>query len=91
MPRAHSDSHINNYHVWKSSTLLSDRGGVSVTEVAKENAPEHALRPVPYLLLCSQLTREQSWTLKNKSIICYLNIYWVVQFIHLPLEMKSLC
>ncbi|XP_010212102.1 PREDICTED: ragulator complex protein LAMTOR3 [Tinamus guttatus] len=66
--------------------VVSDRDGVPVIKVANDNAPEHALRPG--FLSTFALATDQGSKLglsKNKSIICYYNMYQVVQFNRLPL------
>ncbi|XP_037658512.1 ragulator complex protein LAMTOR3-like [Choloepus didactylus] len=59
--------------------VVSDRDGVTVTKVANDNAPEHALRPC--FLSSFALATDQGSKLglsKNESIICYYNTYQVV-------------
>uniref|UniRef100_A0A674C698 Late endosomal/lysosomal adaptor, MAPK and MTOR activator 3 n=1 Tax=Salmo trutta TaxID=8032 RepID=A0A674C698_SALTR len=66
--------------------IVTDRDGVPVIKVAKDNAPEYALRPG--FLSTFALATDQGSKLrlsKNKSIICYYNTYQIVQFNRLPL------
>uniref|UniRef100_A0A4W5PHK0 Late endosomal/lysosomal adaptor, MAPK and MTOR activator 3 n=1 Tax=Hucho hucho TaxID=62062 RepID=A0A4W5PHK0_9TELE len=65
--------------------VVTDRDGVPVIKVAKDNAPEYALRPG--FLSTFALATDQDSKLrlsKNKSIICYYNTYQIVQFNRLP-------
>lgn len=61
--------------------LLSERGGAPITQVANDNVPEHASRPVflPALALTTD-QRANSDFQKPQVGICYLNTYQVVQF-----------
>ncbi|CAD7676151.1 unnamed protein product [Nyctereutes procyonoides] len=81
------DSCIEGLH----AIVMSDRGGVRIIKVANDNAPEHALRPnfLPALALHQNQGANSDFQ-KTKVLICYLNIYQVVQFNHLLLEIKSL-
>ncbi|XP_036615109.1 ragulator complex protein LAMTOR3-like [Trichosurus vulpecula] len=66
--------------------IVSDRDGVPVVKVAKDNAPEHALRHgfLSTIALATNLGSKLGLS-KNESIICYYDAYQVVQFNQLPL------
>ncbi|XP_070545527.1 ragulator complex protein LAMTOR3-A-like [Ptychodera flava] len=66
--------------------VVTDRDGVPVIKVAKETAPELALRP-GFLATFGMATDQGSklGLSKNKNIICMYNTYQVVQFNKLPL------